>query len=176
MLGGQVACQLAETAAELENPHTRFQIQFVRHQRQLGALGFVEGVDPPFPAVVGAGVLHGRAEHGLVETIGKIIVLLGHLAGTPTGLLVGELAQQDLEDRRRGADMVFDAGTLDANEKLVEALGVPPAVHVGLAHAERSFGQRTPVEAVVVNFQVPGPIAVDLHIGGLEQFCHFPFR
>src|SRR5699024_10325674 len=166
VLGGQVAGQLAEAATELENAHARLQMELAGHQRELGPLRLVQGFDFSFRAVIRTGVLHGRAQHGLVEPVGQVVVPYGPLARAATVLRIAQAAEQHLKERRRTANLPIEPGALNVGEELVELVGVPPAVHVGLAGAERAFGQNALVQTIVVHLNVPGSIAADLHVGG----------
>ena len=49
-------------------------------------------------------------------------------------------------------------------EKLIELLDVPPAVHIGLAKAERPVPKNTIENALIMNTKIPGPIPADFYI------------
>ena len=53
--------------------------------------------------------------------------------------------------------------------ELVELITVPPAVHVRLPETERAVGEQTGEQALVVDPDVPRPVAVDADVGGLGQ-------
>ena len=65
--------------------------------------------------------------------------------------------------------MARQVGALGAAHELVELIAVPPAVHVRLAEAERAVGEHALEHALVVDLDVPRPVAVDADVGGLGQ-------
>src|SRR5947207_15548813 len=49
-------------------------------------------------------------------------------------------------------------------EKLIEALNVPPRVHVRFSCSNAAFGKQALEEPLIVNLQVPRPAAVDSYV------------
>ena len=57
----------------------------------------------------------------------------------------------------------------DPGHRLVERVGIPPAIHVGLAEADGALGEDAGVEPLVVNLHIPRLGAVDLNAHVVEQ-------
>jgi hypothetical protein len=54
-------------------------------------------------------------------------------------------------------------------KKLIEPIGVPPALHVGLSESERSLGKDTIVEFIIVDQDIPRLRSSDVDPGFFEQ-------
>ena len=89
-------------------------------------------------------------------------------------LVVQHSGKRPEKDARSGiADVLVEPGPQDPRDELVEARRVPPPIHVGFSDAEFSAGDRGPVEAVVVDGDIPGVEAVDRNAGSAQQgFCY----
>lgn len=71
--------QPAPAAADIQQGHARFQVEFAADQLQLGFLGLCQGLGV---APVTTAVTHGGVEHGLEQVVAQIVMLAGHLGGT----------------------------------------------------------------------------------------------
>lgn len=65
------------------------------------------------------------------------------------------------EQRVERLEVLIQVRGEDAGEHAGQVVAVPPAVHVGLAEAERAVRENPCVEPFVVHTQVAGPVAVD---------------
>ena len=70
----QVVGELPETSAEFEHGHAGLQVELPGDQVELEALRLVERAIDAVDAVVGACVLHGRAEHRDVQVVREVVV------------------------------------------------------------------------------------------------------
>ena len=68
------------------------------------------------------------------------------------------------------------AGTFSSGEEFVESVGVPPAVHVGFAEAEATFGEDSIEKLGVVEMQIPRIGAVHLDAGHFEELYDLTSR
>ncbi len=78
VLGGGVHDHAAPAAADVEQPHPRFEGQLLRDQLVLGRLRLLQR--GRLGRVHRAGVGHRRAEHPLVEPVGHVVVVRDGLA------------------------------------------------------------------------------------------------
>ena len=93
-------------------------------------------------------------------------MFLRHLVAAGTGLHIQQLhRQQQQRVAQVSLDIIFNAAFYDPAEKLVQALTVPPAVHVGLAEPKILLGDDAAVERFVVNLRVPVVRAVYFDAG-----------
>ncbi len=117
---------------------------------------------------VGAGVAHGRVEHGLEHVVANVVVLLAHLEGASAGLKIEQAMAQDFAQQtqlRPVVDFFLDLGAQKTVEKLVQPLAFPHPVHIGLTEAKRTFRQDKLVDAFVEYPYIPGRVAVDRDAG-----------
>jgi hypothetical protein len=62
-------------------------------------------------------------------------------------------------------------GPQRAKTHLIERRAIPPAIHVGLAEPERPSCEYPPVKALVMNRDVPWPLAIETNVGRAENVC-----
>src|SRR5690606_23493662 len=84
-------------------------------------------------------------------------------------LQVEQLGAGDADDVEGREDVAVDTGSEDPGDHLVDRVAVPPAVHVGLADADRALLEDAAVEPLVVDPHVPRPVATGHDVGRLEQ-------
>ena len=65
-----------ETTPDVEDGESGLQSELAADERHLGTLGLLQGLDV---LPVGAAILHVRIEHGLVEVVADIVMVLGRL-------------------------------------------------------------------------------------------------
>ena len=90
---GRVGHETTPATADIQHPHTWFKLKFAADQIQLGFLGLRQG-GGLFP--VAAGIRHPGIQHGLIELIAQVVVLLAHLPGPTDGLAVENTTLQGL--------------------------------------------------------------------------------
>ena len=90
--------------------------------------------------------------------------------GDPEALQVEQLAPQIADGEAEiGLEMSVDLEAEQLVNEGVQRLGVPPAVHIGLAEAERSMAEDATVEPVVMYLNVERPVTVDLDTRLFQQ-------
>ncbi len=144
ILFGGVLRGAAPAAADVQHSHPRLEAQFATHQIQLVALcrGKIRGVLP-----ISAAIDHSRIEHGGVQIVAGIVVLLADLVGPAPGLRIAQRRREFRPQFVKSPQAVVDLSAQQSREHLVQMVAVPPAVHVGLARAQRAVSQNAPGQA-----------------------------
>jgi hypothetical protein len=78
-----------------------------------------------------------------------------HLFRTLQGLQVEHSRLDDQQGRLQVGNFTRQVGPPESGEEFVQSGNVPPAVHIGFAHADAPFAQRPIKEPLVVNLNVP---------------------
>ncbi len=163
---GRVAHQAAPTAADIEQPHTRPQLQFAADQIKLGLLGLLQsGSLGPIATAVG----HGRIEHGLVEIVAEVVMHPGNLPGTGHRLQVEQTGTQRCPQPARARHLMVQTGTQGPADESVDLRTIPPPLHIGLTQGQAASLEDLSQRVGMVNLQVPGPMAPQADVGPLEQ-------
>jgi len=118
-----------------------------------------------------AGVLVPRSEEMGVHPMVEVIVLLGHGPRPVPRLEIAEpgvdLLREPVEPQQGMAPQPAAHGFA---EEFDERTGIPVAIHVGLADAQRT-SQGPGVEAVIVHAHIPGPVAPDADVRLSKDIC-----
>jgi hypothetical protein len=172
VVAGRVLGEAAPAAADVQHAHAGFEFQLATGQLQLGQLGLVQGTRR---LPVAAGVAHRRVEHALEEIVAQVVVRLADDVGACPALQVEEAGLEAVHHPlRRGAGTLAKAVVQQPAGHLVDALAVPPAVHVGLAQAQGALAQHPREEVRVMDAQVLGSIAIEAHAGAFQQLFDDP--
>ena len=159
---GGVGEEAPPPAANVEHAVARLQAELAADEVELGLLHRVKGVGL---GPVAARVDQAAVEHGLEEVVAEVVVALPDLERLRRARLVDEALRERAQEHAGAADRTPNGGpdvrAEEAVERLVEALGIPPPVHVALAEAERAVADDAFVEPVVVDLDVPRVRAVD---------------
>ena len=166
---GRIFRQSAPATADVEQTHACRQSELTANQIHLLPLRDREIIRV---AKVRARILHRRIEHCLEEIVAEVVVPLRDRAGAALGLQIQNDCHDNI-DRLAKADShsLFKMGPQRAKTHLIERRAIPPAIHVGLAEPERSTCEYPPVKALVMNRDVPWPLAIETNVGRAENVC-----
>ena len=117
-----------------------------------------------------ARVDHARAEHRAVEIVSDVVVTLSDLPRASGPLHVKEPPAQVVEPLRPANYPGLEISPVDLLHQQIQALAVPPTVHIGLAEALRELMEHARIEALVVDFDVRGPGAVQPDVSLRKEF------
>ena len=169
VLGRREPGEAAPAATDVEQPHSGLQAQLGADQLQLVLLGLVEVVGT---APVAARVDHALVEHPFVHVVAEVVVGARVPAGPPHRLAVAGAGLDDVQcECGSGPHQRAQIEGLHLGDELVELVGVPPALLVGLAEAEFRVCHDPGPEAVVVDGDVSGPVATDLDPGCVQYLA-----
>ncbi len=156
----------APAAADVEQLHARFEPEFTAGEIEFRLLRLIQrcGVLP-----VAATVNHALVQHTLEQIVAAIVMRLADLERPPPALQVDEMAERPARHLLRNRQPLVNACAKHARKHFIQPFGIPPAVHVGFAEAERAVRKHARKHARIMNPDVPGPIAIDPDIGLGEQ-------
>ena len=100
---------------------------------------------------------------------------LTHLEGASRPLHVQQPGPQVVQPLDPGGPAALQIVPVQALEQQIQALAVPPALHVRLAQPERELVEDHGEAALVVNLDVPGMLSVEPDLG-LEQNLRYELR
>ena len=90
--------------------------------------------------------------------------------GTATVLQVQQLRLQEQPRVLESADALVEARVDELEQECVQLGRIPPAVHAGLAEAQRTVREDAAIQALVVDMDIVRRGAIDAHAGQREQF------
>src|SRR5262245_60553797 len=161
----------APAASELEHLHPWFQSQLATHQIELRALRVVE-VCGPLP--VGTGIDQRLAQHRLVEIVAEVVVTLDRPASSHRALGIPQPSCCEADRAAPAREGMRHPGPDQPGGEVVEPVGVPLPVDVGLAQTEATVAEDAPIEAAVVHPDVLPAIAPHPDVGGFEEVSYGP--
>ena len=122
---------------------------------------------------IAAAVLLVGIKEGVEEIVAKVIVMLGDGAGARSGLEIENHSGHITDDIAEvEAQLRIMLAAQDAVEHLVDLLTVPPAIHVGLAHAQALVPDYARVPAVIIDLDVPGIRSIQIKTGGFRNLSN----
>ena len=95
-----------------------------------------------------------------------------HRGAAARRLQVDQAGANGVEDYREAADLFVHARIEQAEQQAVQRSGVPVAVHVAFAQAQRTEREQTGEHPIIVHLHVPWTRTVDPHIGLAKQAFH----
>jgi hypothetical protein len=112
--------------------------------------------------------LHVRAEHLFVKLVAQIIVALRNPFRT---ILILHVEQAGLERVQKEILIVYgfvEFGRINLKKELVQSIGIPPAIHVGLSESKRTLSKDALIESVIMDQDIPGLRPAKVHVGPPE--------
>jgi hypothetical protein len=103
------------------------------------------------------------------QIVAEIVVHLADLERALAALQVEEARLQMGQQGVERLELLIQPGGQQTGAQGRQVVGVPPAVHVRLAQAQRTVREHAGVEAFVVDMQIGGAAAVEADIGQFEQ-------
>ena len=161
--------QRAPAAAHIQQAHAGAQLQLFADQPELVILRFAEAA---CVAPVAAAVHHLRIQHRGIHAWIDVVVTPPHQKGAMQSLGVGELIPQDsaqIHQTRTQRERPIAIAAQQPADQLIQLLAIPITAHIAIAQRQGAVAQQRPIEARIVHLQIPGPLAVELHIGGLDD-------
>jgi hypothetical protein len=92
-----------------------------------------------------------------------------HLPGPRRRLHVDQPGLEREQQQGRIAHLAVQAGAQYATDEFVDALAVPPAVHIAFPQPQAALGQHALESPWVVDLKVPGTLASHPDVGQSEQ-------
>lgn len=129
----------------------RAQSEFAADQVELG---FLRPVQVLRVAPVAAAVDQALAEHGLVQVIAEVIVALADFEAATARLQVEQARLESIGHFAPAVHALVQVGLHQVIQEAVQRGGVPLAVHVTLAQAERALGHDPRIELRVMQVDV----------------------
>ncbi len=155
-----------------KNAHAWLQQQFFADEIEFCLLSVIECCCTP---PVAARIRHGGIEHGLVQVVAQIVVMLPYHKCFARRLVVDQACAKD---RPPNTGTPFHLRRKicreHPREELIQLRSVPPAVHVRLAECQRSSAQHTEEKTFIRDLDVPRLWAVHGNIRQRQQMLNSP--
>ena len=116
--------------------------------------------------------MHVRVQHFFVKVVVQIVVLVRHSLGESLILHIEEASFDCIDDETLIDDGLVELDGMNLCKELVQLDGIPPSVHVRLAKSQRSLGQDTTIESVIVHQDISRLGAIDLDLSLVEQLLN----
>ncbi|MNV10863.1 hypothetical protein D3C71_1014050 [compost metagenome] len=166
---GRELQRLAPAAADIQYVLTGAQAELAADQVELGLL---RRVQVQRVAPVATTVDQALAEHGLVQVVAQVVMAPPHLQAAAAGLQVEQARLERVGQFAPAVHALVEVGLHQLVQKAIQRSGVPLAVHVALAQAERAVGHDPRIELRVMHVEVVGLVTVDGDARLVQQQRH----
>src|SRR5262249_31293349 len=153
--------EAAPSTPDVEDPHPGLESDPSTDQIELR---FLRGIEICRSIPPRAAVSHPAIEHRREQVIAEIVVPFPDLERPRAPARIPQPRHHDCQHIPPAPDVPDESRSHDACHELIEALAVPPAVHVCLAESERSVPKHAIEEALVVDLRITRLRAVQLDV------------
>jgi hypothetical protein len=109
-----------------------------------------------------------RTEHLFVKLVTQVIVALRNPFRAVLILHVEQASLERVQEEMLIVHGFVEFGRVNLKKELVQSIGIPPAIHVGLSESKRPLSQDALIESIIMDQDIPGLRPAKVHVGPLE--------